>query len=246
MFLVKKIISKFLMPLSLIAILIILAWFYISRPKLTRAILLTALLMIIFLSTHLSHTYLVSPLENSYQVNNRPITGKCYVMILGSGHNDNTTLPATQQLSNTALSRLVEGIRQFKLGSDCSLIVSGYNGYSIRAHSGVLADAAVELGIPEEKIIQFPFAKDTIEEACYAKSVLDNRPFRLVTSAAHMKRVMHIFQEKGLKPEAAPTDFAVTGEWRGLSADYLLSAQKATHEYFGLAWISVKGWFGEL
>ena len=234
------------MPLSLVAMLILLAWFCIYRPKLARAILCTALLGIIFLSSHLSHTYLVRPLENSFQVNTQPITGKCFVMVLGSGHNDYTSLPATQQLSNTALSRLVEGIRQFKLGQNCQLIVSGYSGYSIRSHAEVSADAAVELGIPEGAIIRFPFAKDTIEEATFAKSVLGNHPFRLVTSATHMKRAMHIFQEKGLKPEAAPTDFAVTGKWQGLSANYLLSSQKAMHEYLGLAWISIKGWFGEL
>ena len=246
MFLVKKIISKFLMPLSLIALLIVVAWFCIYRPKVARTVLFSAFLGIIFLSSHLSHTYLVRPLETSYQANSQPITGKCYVMVLGSGHNDYTRLPATQQLSNTGLSRLIEGLRQVKLGSDCQLIVSGYAGHGKRTHAEVSADAAIELGIPANKIIQFPLARDTIEEAFYAKSVLGNRHFRLVTSATHMPRAMKIFQAKGLTPEAAPTDFAITERWYDLSAGYLLSSQRAMHEYLGLAWITIKGWFSEL
>ncbi|RYV02715.1 hypothetical protein SOPP22_08140 [Shewanella sp. OPT22] len=234
------------MPLSLIAILIGVAWLFIYRPKFARVILSLAFLSIIFLSTHLSHTYLVSPLETSFTVNSKPINGKCYVMVLGSGHNDYTELPATQQLSNTALSRLIEGIRQTKLGNSCYLIVSGYKGHSVRSHAEVSAEAAEELGISKDRIIQFPLAKDTIEEAEYAKSVLDNHPFRLVTSATHMKRAMRIFKDKGLMPQAAPTDFAVTTQWHELSANYLLSAQKAMHEYIGMAWINIKGWFGEL
>ena len=93
-----------------------------------------------------------------------------------------------------------------------------------------MAEAAMQLGIPKDRIITFPLAKDTIEEAQYLKWDVGTYPFRLVTSATHMPRSMAIFQGQGLTPEAAPTDFITRqGYWWQLDANNLLSSQRAIH-----------------
>jgi uncharacterized SAM-binding protein YcdF (DUF218 family) len=105
----------------------------------------------------------------------------------------------------------------------------------------MMAKAAVELSVDKSRIIQFPLARDTIEEAQYLKWELGEEPFRLVTSATHMPRAMAIFAAKGLQPYAAPTDFIGRDDfgWR-LTADNLVASQRAIHEYIGRLWLWIK------
>src|SRR4051812_42621916 len=50
------------------------------------------------------------------------------IMVLGGGHTSDTALPANDQLSQTALGRLIEGIRLYRQIPGSTLIVSGWAG----------------------------------------------------------------------------------------------------------------------
>lgn len=242
MFWLKKIVSQLFMPVPLSIILIAVAYLVIRNLKLAKSILLIAAGMILVLSSSMGSNALLAPLENQYSVNNEPIGSGCLVMVLGSGHDEVENQPAVQQLSNTGLARLSEGIRQLSLGQDCQLVVSGWSGgLNTRAHADVMFDAAVELGVNPNAIIKFPLAKDTIEEAQFMQWEVADAPFRLVTSASHMPRSMAIFENSGLNATAAPTDFAQRKTyWWYFDAQSLLSSQRAIHEYLGLLWFKFK------
>lgn len=242
MFWLKKIVSQFFMPVPLVLLLIVLAYLVMRNRRVSKALLATAATLLIILSSGWGSNWLLAPLEDQYAVNNQPIGKGCLVMVLGSGHDENANLTAVQQLSNTALTRLTEGVRQLSLGQDCKLVVSGWSGgLSSRAHAEVMFDAAVELGVSPQSIIKFPLAKDTIEEAQFMKWEVAAAPFRLVTSASHMPRAMAIFTNAKLNAVAAPTDFAQrkTYWWR-FDAQSLLNSQRAIHEYLGLLWFKFK------
>jgi len=74
-----------------------------------------------------------------------------------------------------------------------------------------------------------------------------NEKFILVTSASHMPRSMALFEKLDMQPIPAPTDYGVRkrqGVSPGMffpSADNLRKAEKAFHEYLGLAWGKIRG-----
>jgi uncharacterized SAM-binding protein YcdF (DUF218 family) len=255
-FWLKKLLTQLVMPLPLLFFMLVVLLFIINRRsvrlKALANALVLAMLTIVLLSQSQISSLLGGSLEQRYSANHQPIQGECTVMVLGAGHSLQTGLSATQQLSPTALARLVEAVRQFSLSENtsidthaCRLVVSGWNGDREGAsHAEVMALAAQELGIPETQIITFPEARDTIEELTSMRQLMGDAPFRLVTSAAHMSRAMRIARSLGLSPEAAPSNFlAGDGTWWRLSADNLALSQASIHEYVGMLWLDVKnGW----
>jgi uncharacterized SAM-binding protein YcdF (DUF218 family) len=167
-----------------------------------------------------------------------------YILVLGSGHISDKTLPITSQISTTALTRLSEGIRHYNRLADVKLVVSGYGGRrDTNSHASMEKRAARALGVESDDIIMFETPKDTYEEAVAMKKVAANKPFILVTSASHMPRAIKIFKEQGLNPIAAPTDYQVRSERGWLlmpSGEGLCNSDLAFHEYLGLAWEWVK------
>ncbi|MGL5358977.1 MAG: YdcF family protein, partial [Shewanella sp.] len=121
---------------------------------------------------------------------------------------------------------------------DCQLLVSGWGGQLTEfSHAQMMAQAAVELGLDSQRIVQLPLARDTVEEAQYAKAIVGDKPLRLVTSADHLPRAMAIFSANGLAVSPAPTDFRARQDfWWRLTADNLLTSQRALHEYIGRIW----------
>ncbi|QYJ80638.1 YdcF family protein [Shewanella acanthi] len=230
------------MPLPFVLLLLFLSWLLIRRQYRVKFLLGSTLFILLFLSSQFSIQWLVKPLETQYASNSTPINHSCIVMVLGSAHSDIEGATAVQSLSAVALARLSEGIRQLHLGKDCKLVVSGWSGQLTKvAHSEVMANAAIELGVEPEHIFQFPLARDTEQEAHYFKESFGDVEVRLVTSATHMPRAMEIFASKGLTATAAPTDFIARKDfyWR-ITADNLLASQRALHEYIGRLWLRIK------
>lgn len=242
MFELKKALSQLFMPIPLLVLLLLFCILMLRNRNRVRFVLAVAVVILVFLSSSVGSNLLTASLENQYKVNNQAIGASCLVMVLGSGHDDDIPGGAVHQLSATALARLTEGVRQYRLGNDCILIVSGWGGSASKTpHAHIMAAAAMQLGIPKDRIITFPLAKDTIEEAQYLQWEMGTHPFRLVTSATHLPRSMAIFQGQGLSPEAAPTDFITRqGYWWQLDANNLLSSQRAIHEYVGRLWFTLK------
>ncbi len=229
------------MPIPALVLLLLLALWLWRNRILAKSLVTTALITLVFLSSSLGSRQLVVPLESRFPVTSQPITGHCVVAVLGSGHEDAIHGSAVQQLSGTALARLIEGLRQLSLGEECTLVVSGYAGdLNIRPHAEVMRSAAIELGVDEARIITLSQPRDTLEEARQIKA-LGIEKVRLVTSAAHMSRAMAMFAHEGVAAEAAPTDFtARQTHWWRLSARELYASQKAIHEYVGMLWFSLR------
>lgn len=239
-FWLKKIISQLIMPIPLTILLLLLALLFWRRWG--KSLVVGAAVLLGLLSSPGVSNWLTGTLESQYQVNNQPVEGNCLVMVLGSGMDDELHGPATQQLSVTGLARVTEAVRQMKQGQACMLVTSGWSGaLNKTSYAKVAADAAVELGVSPQRIIKLPLARDTIEEAGFLKMEIGDAPFRLVTSAAHMPRSMMIFKQAGLHPQAAPTDFLDReSHWWVLSADNLLTSQRAIHEWVGQLWFQLK------
>ena len=246
LFLLKKFVSFFLMPYTISLILISLALFflYINRYKRAKIFLSFGLLWSILIAYAPFSNSIIKPLEDNYPSYLDVDPNIKYVLVLGNAHITNTQRSSISQLSDIANKRLSEGVRIYKRLNNAKLIVSGYEGDDkLTAHAIILKNAAISLGVDKNDIIMQEKAKDTYEEAVFAKKIVSNEKLILVTSAFHMPRAMQIFKSFNINAIAAPTNY-----YSKTNNDYLTPPRSkeldkttlAMHEYIGLLWFNLK------
>ncbi len=246
MFLFKKIVSAFLLPIPIGLFLLLIAFYFLITNSYSKAkiFLFLALSWFVLLSFQPISNAIINPLENSHKAL-LDIPKVNYVLVLGSGHTTNENLSITSELSHVAIVRLNEGLRIYKKLDNAKLIVSGYKGFDKNFHSQMSANLAMKLGIKKENILQMSKPVDTRQEAIEAKKIIGVEPFILVTSASHMKRSILLFKKEGLNPIAAPT-YHLGLEKKGyssiFSSENMYKVKVAFHEYLGITWAYIKGY----
>ncbi|MBU2876146.1 MULTISPECIES: envelope biogenesis factor ElyC [Aliiglaciecola] len=250
LFLIKKFIGVFLMPLPIILLLLLIAIFYIWRKKYAKAN--------VFLSAGVIGFILVSfaPLPNTLlhslerQYPQYDLANKVeYIVVLGCGHVNDRAVPITSQLSPCSLIRATEAIRILQYNPQAKIVTSGNVGRQTFSNAYMNAQFLIAMGVPSNRIIEVSLSKDTEEEAANLRATLNNKAFALVTSASHMKRAVNLFEQQGLKPIAAPTEHLVRDSEDGDSGYLLPNAQNVYkferwwYEWMGNTWVKVKSWF---
>jgi len=229
-FILKKIISAMLMPLSLglILTLIGLILLYKNRLKKARIILTIGFLWIASIAYEPFSNIFISQLEIKYKkLENIPKDVK-YILLLGG------------DMSNRAW----EVLRLYHKIPNAKIITSGYAGQEDIPEATRNANILYEIGIPKSSIIVHDKPKDTKEEAIKIKKLLKNKNFILVTSSYHMPRALALFKKEGLNPIPAPTDFKIKYPYKILSlpsGNNLKKTEIAWHEYLGLLWAKLRG-----
>ena len=170
--------------------------------------------------------------------------------MLGGGVRDKVSAPPNTQLGAASLTRLVEGVRLYRAleseGIQAKFILSGGRVFGSPSESGMMQNTAVVLGVNPKDMFIEDGSQDTHHEALFLKPMLENKPFLLVTSAAHMSRAMALFQAQGLKPIPAPTQylarknqFSMTRYFPNASA--IMETEVLMHEYAGILWARLNG-----
>ena len=227
LFLLKKIISQFLMPINIILLLLILALiFYKSRPNTSFKALILATTLLFIATMPLISDSLMSPIEDNYEAFSRSATPVDYIIVLGCGHTTDYALPATSELKTCSLQRLVEAIRISRLHPEARFIMSGYAGGDATPNAEKVKQAAMLLGIEEHKIITESFPQDTEEEAELIAPRVMGTNVVLVTNADHMPRSMTYFQAQGINPIPAPTGYWVKNPDSNKNWDYYMPSSK--------------------
>lgn len=237
LFLLKKIISAAIMPLSVIILLLILAIiFYQYKKRFSYACLILATLLLTLGSFRPFANLVMAPLENEHVAFSRSSEPVDYIIILGCAHTTDYQLPATSELGICSLQRLVEAIRIFRLHPEAQLITSGYAGHDEMSNAEKVKQAAMLLGVPERKIIVESYPQDTEEEAELIAPRVIGKNVVLVTNSDHMLRSIKYFQLQGINPIAAPA-----GKWtKGIDdekhwPDYLprpKNLEQTTHAWY--------------
>lgn len=237
LFLLKKIISALIMPLSIIIILLILAIiFYQHKKRFSFTCLIFATLLLTLGSFRPVANLLMAPIEHQHLAFTRSVNPIDYIIILGCKHTTDHEIPATSQLGICSLQRLVEAIRISRIHPEAQLITSGYAGYDQASNAEKVKQAAILLGIPERKIIVESYPQDTEEEAELMAPRIAGKNVVLVTNSDHMPRAIKYFQQLGIEPIAAPA-----GKWTKGSnneknwPDYLPKPnhlQQTTHAWY--------------
>lgn len=185
-----------------------------------------------------------------------PLRETAFVVVLGSGHGNATDLPAGQRLSPSARARLTEGLRLAIALPESWLVVSGPRvdvyqpGDDDTTHARMVADAAVELGFPRERIVEIDTARDTAEEIDSVKLLVGDERVALVTSAFHMPRTMELAGAAGLAAFPCPADYLGARDARvgklayvTWDAESLQNTTRAWREYIGRAWAAIVAWW---
>ena len=243
LFLAKKVITFFIEPLGLILTLTSIGLYFLYKSSYTKAkfFLSFSLLLLLFLSYPPVGNFLIQQLESQYSKYDYKDYDIAYIHVLGNGHYENNKWPLSSQIGNASLKRTIEGITIYKKLNkpNIKLIFTGYSGFgNTIPNAEINASIARIADIGNQNIIINGGPKDTKEEVDFAKSILGDSSFILVTSAAHMPRAMKLFKDLGLNPIAAPTDFRGK-DLQLLKAPSIGSLQLsriAIHEYLGAAW----------
>ena len=224
-FLLTKLLPLFIYPLGLSIGLNLLALLN-RRRKWSPWCASSALVILILPAMPLVSDELVWSLEErSAALTPFPIPKADAVLVLGGGLKPNLS-PRRGVEVGEAGDRLITGIRLMRQGKAAVLITSGaqinFNNNNPASPEAISAKIlAIELGVPEYKILVNPKSRTTAEEAQAVNKLGSKKNWRrllLVTSAIHMPRALASFKKqfgKTSKIELIP-----------ISCDYQLASRK--------------------
>ena len=251
MFELKKVVSSLLMPLPamlIIGFIGLMLIMFTRKQKTGCFVVLFSFIGMFLISFQPVASRLLMPIERQYS-GFLPVDKSIdYVMVLGSGHVVDDSIPPTSELSRTGLMRLTEGIRILRIYPGSKLILSGYAGGSDVSNARMMAKVALALGVSKSDIILLETARDTWEEARQAAAFVKRKDVVLVTSASHMQRALNEFHSAGLTPYPAPTNYLAQDEihqfWSKYTpkAIYLEQTERYWHEMLGRIWQSLRDW----
>ena len=246
-FILKKLISMWLMPLPFCC-LIILFGLMLSywRNHIGRTIAFSGVILLMLFSWQPFANSVLYPLEQQYSKFDitQPVDA---IVVLGNCHTVSDEIPPMAQLCGTGLYRLMEGYRIWQTNPEAELLLSGYAGDESRPYAEVAGEIALSLGVPKDKIRLFPTAQDTQQEAELTAPFLNGKNFALVTSASHMQRSIKWFEQQSikgqaLKPIPAPAFFGAqetSSNWK-IETSALMKTERTWYELLGRAWAAIK------
>ena len=243
-FIISKVLLLLLLPPASLLILILAGLILLRRhPSAGRKLVAAGIALLYMLSLEPVSDRLIRPLEAAYLPLNIADIKADAVVVLGSGVNDLSWLPARPEPSPSSLQRLIEGIRIAR-NLRIPLVVSGGSGAlapTEAREADAMAALAVKLGYPRGDLVIENRSRNTWENAEQVKGLVSGRTIILVTSAFHLKRAAGMFRKQGFSVIPAPA--AYKSATRPLSITALLpragaldTSSSALAEYLSLAW----------
>jgi uncharacterized SAM-binding protein YcdF (DUF218 family) len=161
-----------------------------------------------------------------------------------AGSTDLTWIGARPEPNAETFSRLVAGVEMARrLGAPLVLSMGNGEPFSTTvSDADTMAEAAVDMGMPRERIIVENRSRDTVENSFEVRRIVKGDRIVLVTSAYHMKRAAAMFRRRGFIVVPAPAYFL--SQTRRFSPFSLIPRAGAfTRSTVGIAeWISLGWW----
>ena len=244
MFIIKKIITSFILPPG-IFIVILFAFGIILVMNRQKKIGLTNILLgflIWILSISPTSYLLLSSLESDFYKSTN-LKGDVIILLGGGIYEDVRDLTGSGFPGEDMLGRLVTAVRLHKR-KNIPIIISFGSVYKDRnAGAPIVKRFLMDLGVEESQIILEDRSRDTFENAKYSIEICEQRGFTspiLMTSAYHLKRSCWVFEHLGMKINPFPAYFKTHDHpiyhWNSFLPSHgsISSISRALHEYLGL------------
>jgi len=222
------------------------------RYRLGKHALFLATCILFLLSTKPVSDLLVYSLECQHRLPSAEVLSTLdTVAILGGGMYTPGGLRDYSEPSGIAYSRLFHGVRIFKRsGAETLALCGGGSAPGIASEAEVMAALALELAVPESRIITETKSRNTMENGAELAKLLSPtgaKRIGLVTSALHMPRSVQAFRKQFpndiIMP--VPVNYIYSSDWRHLrgyipSSDTLANSHCAIHEWIGMMWYAIR------
>lgn len=248
MFLLKKVISAFILPPGVFVTILLLSgmWFFYRKYRTVGITNCLLGVLLWALSVEPVGDTMLRGLESDLRIPEDP-RGDVIVLLGGGVYDDVPDMSGLGAPSEDMLARIVTAVR-LQRNLKIPIIVAGgavFEGRSAEAH--VVKRFLTDLGVPENMIFIEDRSRDTIQNAKYTaeicKAIGCKNPL-LVTSAYHMKRSLMSFEKAGMKVTPFPAQFKTSKDKKYFWHDLLPSVKNfensyiALHEYVGLVFYS--------
>ena len=245
---ISKFVGGMLLPLPVVLFLFVAGIALLAskrRKRMGVLLLVLSFLLLSAVSAPVVGERALYNLENTYPLlSDDMAAGADWIVVLGGGVRFGPDRPPAARLGEASLCRIMEGVRLAHALPEARLVVSAFG------VAEVMAELARDLGICGERIVISGRPLNTHQEAMeVAKIVRDEDIVVLVTSAAHMRRAVSLFEGQGISVVPAPTGHVATGSVRrAYLVSYLPRAENISfletvvRERLGLAWAHLNGW----
>jgi uncharacterized SAM-binding protein YcdF (DUF218 family) len=252
----SKILPVFVMPITVVMVLVVAAIFLLRRKKTrsTIGILLAAIVVLWVSATPLVAQSLYRGLESRFPPMPLADVPQAGCIVLLGGAVSPPMKPRVDTELSESIDRVYKAAQLFRAGKARMLIVTAGNqpwSLSPWAEADLIRELLVEWGVPKEAIFLEGSSRNTRENAIYSRNLIDSincESSLLVTSAAHMPRAVAAFQAVGVSITPISTDVRVVEESTPAAMDFLPSAgalamtTEAIRELIG-GWVyRMQGW----
>lgn len=252
----SKILPLFVMPLSVVITLGLLALMLLryNKHKTAAGFLALAMAVLAVSSMPFVAGMLYRSMESHYPPRSMADipTGGC-VIVLG-GAIGAPIAPRVTHEFNESIDRVYLTAKLYRAGKAPNVIVTGGNqpwSESKTAEADLIRDVLMEWGVPKDAIFLEGSSRNTRENALYSKNILDaiscESPL-LVTSAAHMPRAVAAFNSVGVSVTPVSSDVRVVEQSIPAIMDFVPNAaalamtSEAIRELVGRKVYSWSGW----
>jgi len=260
----SKLLPLFIYPLGLSVILLITGLFLAKKPRITRILLIIALLILWLGSTRWAAFGLARSLEWRY-FPPKYIPKSDVIVVLG-GATEAELYPRASVEVNSAADRLFYAAQLYRQGAAPVILLTGGRipwlspGNQDSSPALEMASLMEMMGVPAGDMWLESESLNTYDNAVYSREILKSKGLAdilLVTSASHMPRAVKLFQAQGFNVTPMPADYTVTREaWDQLThgsvesqilnlipgANDLSLTTRMLKEYIGMVYYTLRGW----
>jgi uncharacterized SAM-binding protein YcdF (DUF218 family) len=211
---VTKLLSLLVYPLSLGMLLLLGAVLSgaLGRRGLSWLLTLLGFLVIYFPSTEFGSEALMQPLEGRHPAfSPEELPAADAIVLLGGASNGPARFGRGGDL-NAAADRVMFAAELYFSGKAPIILISGGSADSMPAEAELLAQQLQALQIPRKQLLLETQSRTTYDNAVMGGEMLKNAGLKhilLVTSGAHMRRSLALFENQGLQVTAAATDHQI-------------------------------------
>jgi len=217
------------------------------------AVLVGTLMLLVFSLWPVAHMLVYSLEYRHSSPSSEVVETLNVIVVLGAASYPSGGLRAEAELSGIGYSRLYKGVSMFRRSGASVLALCGCGlGGDTESDAEVMKTVAINLGIPEDRILIETKSRTTMENAIRLAELLPRGQIwriGLVTSATHMLRAEKVFSRQFPEHVIVPIPTNYRYDQAAWSAKHAIPSVRAIeqstvalHEWVGILWYSLRYW----